>query len=193
MFGAARQCEEFINENHRRKHVVRFCSRYSGFDLQLRQCRSLPGEGPVQRLPARAALHAWPRPEMARPASAPVNVRFLKPYRRPGGTSYHQSVISSENDLMRLPEFTRSTTLPLSSPAWPCVLWLWPEFADMSRVSAKARDDLWRRAMKNSPRGNGLRDNNLRKAAQRIVKEIRARRNPISFDGTEFESSLGYV
>jgi hypothetical protein len=36
----------------------------------------------------------------------------------------------------------------------------------------------------------GLRDNNARKAAQRIVKEIRARRNPISFDGTEFESSL---
>ncbi len=59
--------------------------------------------------------------------------------------------------------------------------------ADMSRVSAKARDDLWQRAMKNSPRAEGLRDNNARKAAQRIVKEIRARRNPISFDGTEFE------
>jgi hypothetical protein len=28
---------------------------------------------------------------------------------------------------------------------------------------------------------------------QRIVKEIRARRNPISFDGTEFESSLDDV
>ena len=28
---------------------------------------------------------------------------------------------------------------------------------------------------------------------RRIVKEIRARRNPISFDGTEFESSLGDV
>ena len=65
--------------------------------------------------------------------------------------------------------------------------------ADMSRVSAKAFDDLWQRAMKNSPRGEGLRDNNLRKAAQRIVKEIRARRNPISFDCTEFESSLGDV
>jgi hypothetical protein len=65
--------------------------------------------------------------------------------------------------------------------------------ADMSRVSAKAFDDLWQRAMKNSPRGEGLRDNNLRKAAQRIVKEIRARRNPRSFDGTEFESSLGDV
>jgi hypothetical protein len=65
--------------------------------------------------------------------------------------------------------------------------------ADMSRVSAKARDDLWQRAMKNSPRGEGLRDDNLRKAAQRIVKEISARRNPISFDGTEFESSLGDV
>jgi hypothetical protein len=39
----------------------------------------------------------------------------------------------------------------------------------------------------------GLRDNSARKAAQRIVKEIRARRNPISFDGTEFESSLGDV
>jgi hypothetical protein len=65
--------------------------------------------------------------------------------------------------------------------------------ADMSRVSAKALDDFWQRAMKNSPRGEGLRDSNLRKAAQRIVKEISARRNPISFDGTEFESSLGDV
>jgi hypothetical protein len=65
--------------------------------------------------------------------------------------------------------------------------------ADISRVSAKALDDLWQRAMKNSPRAEGLRDNSARKAAQRIVKEIRARRNPISFDGTEFESSLGDV
>src|ERR1700730_16660475 len=166
---------------------------------------------------------------------------------------------SSENDLMRLPEFTRTTTLPWSSPAWPYVLWLWPEssasrycgqpliflfladvaaalvrlaaasrplrasrhhvagrrrkvmhemdtvarredpakptsgldakrVADMSMVSVEALDDLWQRAMKNSPRAEGLRDNNLRKAAQRIAKEIRARRNPISFDGTEFES-----
>ena len=63
--------------------------------------------------------------------------------------------------------------------------------ADMSRVSAKALDDLWQRAMKNSPRAEGLRDNNA--TNQRIVKEIRARRNPISFDGTEFESSLGDV
>ena len=65
--------------------------------------------------------------------------------------------------------------------------------ADMSRVSAKARDDLWQRAMKNSPCGEGLRDNNLRKTAQRIIKEIRARQNLISFNGTEFESSLGDV
>jgi hypothetical protein len=65
--------------------------------------------------------------------------------------------------------------------------------ADMSRVSAKALDDLWQRAMKNSPRAEGLRDNNLTKAAQRIAKEISARRNPISFDDTEFESSLGDV
>jgi hypothetical protein len=28
---------------------------------------------------------------------------------------------------------------------------------------------------------------------QRIVKEIRARRSPTSFDGTEFESSFGDV
>jgi hypothetical protein len=91
---------------------------------------------------------------------------------------------------MRLPEFTRSTTLPLSSPAWPYVLWLWPEFADMSRVSAKALDDL-QREMNNSPRAEGLRDNNA--TNRRIVKEIRARRNSISFDGTEFESSLGDV
>jgi hypothetical protein len=30
---------------------------------------------------------------------------------------------------MRLSEFTRSTTLPWSSPAWPYVLWLWPELS----------------------------------------------------------------
>ena len=65
--------------------------------------------------------------------------------------------------------------------------------ADMSRVSAKAFDDLWQRAMKNSPRGEGLRDNSARKAAQRIVKEIRARRNPEIVYGREFESSLGDV
>jgi hypothetical protein len=62
---------------------------------------------------------------------------------------------------------------------------------DMSRVSAKALDDLWQRAMKNSPRAEELRDNNA--TNQRIVKEIRARRNPISFDGTVFESNLGDV
>jgi len=31
--------------------------------------------GPTRLLPARSALHAWPRPEMARQASALVNVR----------------------------------------------------------------------------------------------------------------------
>ena len=65
--------------------------------------------------------------------------------------------------------------------------------ADISRASAKALDDLWQRAMKNSPRAEGLPDNSARKVAQRIVKEIRARRNARSFDGTEFESSLGYL
>jgi hypothetical protein len=71
--------------------------------------------------------------------------------------------------------------------------------ADISTASAdmsccqKALDQLWQRAMKNSPRAEGLRDNSARKAAQRIVKEIRARRNPGSFDGTEFASSLGDV
>ena len=50
--------------------------------------------------------------------------------------------------------------------------------ADISRASAKALDDLWQRAMKISPRAEGLRDNSARKAAQRIVKEIRARQNP---------------
>ena len=40
--------------------------------------------------------------------------------------------------------------------------------ADMSRVSAKALDDLWQRAMKNSPRAEGRRDNNA--TNQRIVK-----------------------
>ncbi len=57
------------------------------------------------------------------------------------------------------------------------------------RASAKALHDLWQRAMKDSPRAEGLRDDDsAKKAAQRIIKEIRARRNPIS-DGTAFESS----
>jgi len=61
--------------------------------------------------------------------------------------------------------------------------------ADISKASAKALDDLWQRAMKDSPRAEGLRDDDsAKKAAQRIIKEIRARRNPIS-DGTAFESS----
>ncbi len=61
--------------------------------------------------------------------------------------------------------------------------------ADISRASAKALDDLWQRAMKNSPRPEELRDDgSARKAAQHIIKEIRARRNLIS-GGTEFASS----
>jgi len=72
-------------------------------------------------------------------------------------------------------------------------------FADISTASAdvsgyqKAVDEFWRRAMKNTPCAEGLRDDGARKAVQRIVKEIRARRNPRSFDGTEFASSLGDV
>jgi hypothetical protein len=65
--------------------------------------------------------------------------------------------------------------------------------ADISRASAKALDDLWQRAMKNSPGAEALRDDSLRKAAQRIIKEIRARRNLRLVDGTEFASSLGDV
>ena len=57
----------------------------------------------------------------------------------------------------------------------------------------KAIDELWQRAMKNSPCAEGLRDDGARKATQRIVREIRARRNPRSFDGTGFASSLGDV
>jgi hypothetical protein len=64
--------------------------------------------------------------------------------------------------------------------------------ADISRASVKALDDLWQR-MKSSPRAEGLPDNSARKAAQRIVKETRARRNARSFDGTEFKSSLGEI
>jgi hypothetical protein len=72
-------------------------------------------------------------------------------------------------------------------------------FADISTASAdvsgyqKAVDEFWRRAMKNTPSAEGLRDDGARKAVQRIVKEIRARRNPRSFDGMEFASSLGDV
>ena len=64
--------------------------------------------------------------------------------------------------------------------------------ADMSGCQ-KAIDELWQRAMKNSPCAEGLRDDGARKATQRIVREIRARRNPRSFDGTGFASSLGEV
>jgi hypothetical protein len=64
---------------------------------------------------------------------------------------------------------------------------------DISRTTAKPLEELWQRAMKNSPRADELRDDGLRKAAQRIVKEIRARRNLRSVDGTELASSLGAV
>src|SRR3984893_11411847 len=64
---------------------------------------------------------------------------------------------------------------------------------DISRTTAKTLDELWQRAMKNSLRADELRDDGLRKAAQRIVKEIRARRNLRSVDGTELASSLGAV
>ena len=64
---------------------------------------------------------------------------------------------------------------------------------DISRTTAKTLDELWQRAMKNSPRADELRDDGLRKAAQRIVKEIRARRNLRSVDDTELASSLGAV
>jgi len=63
--------------------------------------------------------------------------------------------------------------------------------ADISKASAKALDDLWQRAMKNSPRAERLHDDSARKAAQRIVKESRARRSPRSVDVTELASSLG--
>jgi hypothetical protein len=53
---------------------------------------------------------------------------------------------------------------------------------DISRTMAKTLDELWQRTMKNSPRADELRDDGLRKAAQRIVKEIRARRNLRSAD-----------
>ena len=65
--------------------------------------------------------------------------------------------------------------------------------SNISRATAKTLDELWQRAMKNSPRADELRDDGLRKAAQRIVKEIRARRNLRSVDGTELASSLGAV
>ena len=64
---------------------------------------------------------------------------------------------------------------------------------DISRTTAKTLDELWQRAMKNSLRADELRDDGLRKAAQRIVKEIRARRNLRSVDDTELASSLGAV
>jgi hypothetical protein len=64
---------------------------------------------------------------------------------------------------------------------------------DISRTTAKTLDELWQRTMKNSPHADELRDDGLRKVAQRIVKEIRARRNLRSVDGTELASSLGDV
>jgi hypothetical protein len=64
---------------------------------------------------------------------------------------------------------------------------------DISRTTAKTLDQLWQRAMKNSPRADELRDDGLRKVAQRIVKEIRARRNLRFVDVTELASSLGDV
>ena len=48
---------------------------------------------------------------------------------------------------------------------------------DIPRTTAKTLDELWQRAMGNSPRADELRDDDLREVAQRIVREIRARRN----------------
>src|ERR1700692_3768196 len=76
MCRAARRSEELTDENHRRKHVVRFCPQVGGVSLRLRQRRSQPDPGRARQLWARSALHAWPRPEMARQASALVKVRF---------------------------------------------------------------------------------------------------------------------
>src|SRR5258706_10451889 len=64
------------DENPRCNRIVRFCPQHGGINLRLRQRRSQPGHGRARLLPARAALHAWPRPEMARQASALVKVRF---------------------------------------------------------------------------------------------------------------------
>jgi len=62
--------------------------------------------------------------------------------------------------------------------------------ADISMASAKALDNLWQQAMKNSTRAGGFSDNSARKAAQPIVKEITARRNPRSFDSMNSKAAL---
>jgi hypothetical protein len=49
---------------------VRFCSRDSRDSLRLRHRCPKSGFGHTRQLPARAAPHAWPRPKMARQASA---------------------------------------------------------------------------------------------------------------------------
>src|ERR1700688_205721 len=76
MYQAARQSEECADGNHRRKHVVRFCSQVGGVSLGRRPRRSQPDPGRTRQLPARSALHAWPWPEMARQASTLVKARF---------------------------------------------------------------------------------------------------------------------
>ena len=78
---------EFAGENHGRKHVVRCCPQVGGVGLRLRQRRSQPDPRRTRQLPARSARHAWPRPEMARQASALVEVRFRsRPARRTART-----------------------------------------------------------------------------------------------------------
>jgi hypothetical protein len=125
------------------------------------------------------------------------DVRLIERFRDDGARKAAQQRIVKEIRARRNPssfgpEF--ASPAPLSSGLEA------KQVADISSASAdmscceKAIDELWQRAMKNSPRAEGLRDDGARKAAQRrIVKEIRARRNLISFDGTKFASSLGDV
>jgi len=109
---------------------------------------------------------------VAHQASALVKVRFLKARRWPAGTSYHQSVILRRNNLMRLPEFTRPTTLPWSSPAWPYLLLLWPESLASRYCGQTSHISIsrWRRR-RSGPPGGGKPATEGQQAPPRWKKE----------------------
>jgi hypothetical protein len=130
----------------------------------------------------------WPTVHNSILAGVAAALVRLAPASRPLSASRHSPLEEGEKGMYKIDTAARRDDL-----VQPTFCLDAKRVADISRASAKALDDLWQRAMKNSQGAEALRDDSLRKAAQRIIKEIRARRNLRLVDGTEFASSLGDV
>ena len=127
-------------------------------------------------------------PALGRPSKSPVAALFRLAGGKPA-TEGEQDLVDRRRKVMHNVDTAARCDYPLHTTSGLDANLIF----DISRTTAKTLDELWQRAMKNSPRADELRDDGLRKAAQRIVKEIRARRNLRSVDGTELASSLGAV